>query len=52
MGLPEEYVLPKNYNDAYRLMGDGVAVPVVSHLSRYLLEPLVQFTKSRIEHAA
>jgi DNA (cytosine-5)-methyltransferase 1 len=52
MGLPDEYVLPKNYNDAYRLMGDGVAVPVVSHLSRYLLDPLVQIVKSRIEHAA
>jgi DNA (cytosine-5)-methyltransferase 1 len=52
MGLPEEYALPKNYNDAYRLMGDGVAVPVVNHLSRYLLEPLVQIVKSRIEHAA
>jgi len=52
MGLPEEYVLPKNYNEAYRLMGDGVVVPVVSHLSRYLLEPLVQRDKSRIEHAA
>lgn len=52
MGLPEDYVLPRNYNDAYRLMGDGVAVPVVTHLSRYLLEPLIQFAKSRIEHAA
>lgn len=52
MGLPDEYVLPKNYNDAYRLMGDGVAVPVVNHLSRYLLEPLVQIVDSRIEHAA
>ena len=52
MGLSEEYILPKNYNDAYRLMGDGVAVPVVSHLSRYLLEPLVQVAESRIEHAA
>lgn len=52
MGLSEEYVLPKNYNDAYRLMGDGVAVPVVRHLSRYLLEPLVRVARSRIEHAA
>ena len=52
MGLPDEYILPKNYNDAYRLMGDGVAVPVVSHLSRYLLEPLAQIVKSRIENAA
>ena len=52
MGLSEKYVLPKNYNDAYRLMGDGVVVPVVSHLSRYLLEPLIQVSESRIEHAA
>jgi DNA (cytosine-5)-methyltransferase 1 len=52
MGLPEEYILPKNYNDAYRLMGDGVVVPVVSHLSHYLLEPLVKLAKSRIEQAA
>jgi DNA (cytosine-5)-methyltransferase 1 len=52
MGLPDEYILPRNYNDAYRLMGDGVAVPVVNHLSRYLLEPLVQIATSTIEHAA
>ena len=52
MGLPDEYILPGNYNDAYRLMGDGVVVPVVRHLSRYLLEPLIQSTKSAIEHAA
>lgn len=52
MGLPEDYVLPRNYNDAYRLMGDGVVVPVVSHLSRYLLEPLIQIARSGIEHAA
>ena len=52
MGLSEKYVLPKNYNDAYRLMGDGVAVPVVNHLSRYLLEPLIKIVNSRIENAA
>jgi DNA (cytosine-5)-methyltransferase 1 len=52
MGLHDGYVLPKNYNDAYRLMGDGVAVPVVSHLSRYLLEPLVQIVNPGIERAA
>ena len=52
MGLPEEYILPKNYNEAYRLMGDGVVVPVVSHLSRYLLEPLVQISQARTERAA
>ena len=41
MGLPETYTLPKNYNTAYRLTGDGVAVPVVSFLAAYLLEPLL-----------
>ena len=33
MGLPDEYVLPANYNEAYHLTGDGVAVPVVRFLA-------------------
>ncbi len=41
MGLSERYILPEKYNDAYHLMGDGVAVPVVRHLARYILEPLL-----------
>lgn len=41
MGLPDEYRLPANYNDAYRLAGDGVAVPVVRFLASELLEPLL-----------
>ena len=41
MGLPETYKLPTNYNEAYHLAGDGVAVPVVSFLSSHLLEPLL-----------
>lgn len=41
MGLPDDYVLPRNYNDAYHVTGDGVAAPVVRHLARYLFEPLV-----------
>ena len=41
MGLPEDYKLPKRYNDAYHLAGDGVAVPVVRHLAAHLLEPLL-----------
>lgn len=40
MGLPETYTLPKNYNEAYHLSGDGVAVPVVRHLAAHVLEPL------------
>ena len=41
MGLPDEYELPTNYNEAYHLTGDGVAVPVVSHLARHIFEPLL-----------
>ncbi|HYD28091.1 DNA (cytosine-5-)-methyltransferase [Brevundimonas sp.] len=41
MGLPDSYVLPRNYSDAYHLTGDGVAAPVVRHLARHLFEPLV-----------
>jgi DNA (cytosine-5)-methyltransferase 1 len=40
MGLPESYKLPKNYNEAYHLSGDGVAVPVVRFLASKILEPL------------
>ena len=35
---PEQILI---YNDAYRLAGDGVAVPVVRHLAAQLLEPLL-----------
>jgi len=41
MGLDETYKLPKNYNEAYHLTGDGVAVHVVRHLAEQLLEPLL-----------
>ncbi len=41
MGLPESYKLPTNYNEAYHLSGDGVAVPVVRHLAAHILEPLL-----------
>jgi DNA (cytosine-5)-methyltransferase 1 len=40
MGLPDSYRLPRNYNDAYHLAGDGLAVPVVKFLSDNLLRPL------------
>jgi DNA (cytosine-5)-methyltransferase 1 len=41
MGLPEDYVLPENYNQAYHLVGDGVAVPVIRFLAAHLLEPIL-----------
>lgn len=41
MGLPESYILPERYNEAYHLTGDGVVVDVVKHLSENILLPLV-----------
>jgi DNA (cytosine-5)-methyltransferase 1 len=41
MGLADDYPLPANYNEAYRLTGDGVCVDVVRHLARTLFEPLL-----------
>ena len=41
MGLPDSYILPERYNEAYHLTGDGVVVNVVKHLSENILLPLV-----------
>ncbi|MFH1465618.1 MAG: DNA cytosine methyltransferase [Pseudomonadota bacterium] len=41
MGLPDSYELPRRYNEAYHLTGDGVVVPVVRHLAHHLIEPLL-----------
>jgi DNA (cytosine-5)-methyltransferase 1 len=47
MGLPDDYVLPRRYNDAYKLAGDGVAVPAVAWLARHVLEPSLAAPRSR-----
>ena len=41
MGLPDEYKLPANVNEALGLTGDGVVVPAVRFLAENLLEPLL-----------
>jgi DNA (cytosine-5)-methyltransferase 1 len=41
MGLDDTYKLPSNYNDAYHVVGDGVAVPVVRHLAQFIFEPIL-----------
>jgi DNA (cytosine-5)-methyltransferase 1 len=41
MGLPDSYRLPEGEMAAWRVIGDGVAVPVVRWLSATLLEPLL-----------
>jgi DNA (cytosine-5)-methyltransferase 1 len=42
MGLADDYRLPKRYTDAYHLLGDGVAPPVVRHLAQHIFEPLLE----------
>ena len=50
MGLPDSYILPERYNEAYKLAGDGVAVPVVRHLAEAIFEPILK--KNRLALAA
>lgn len=52
MGLPDTYRLPNNYNEAYHLTGDGVAVPVVSHIARKVLEPILHRNRNKSKAAA
>ena len=49
MGLPDDYTLPENYNEAYHLTGDGVVVPIVRFLAQEIFEPILgAMSKSRI----
>jgi len=41
MGLPEDYRLPRAATAAFKVLGDGVAVPVVRALAQQILEPLL-----------
>lgn len=52
MGLDDDYKLPRNYNEAYHLTGDGVAVPVVRHLAQHILEPLLGIVEAAERAAA
>jgi DNA (cytosine-5)-methyltransferase 1 len=49
MGAPEYYRLPGNYNEAYRAMGDAVAVPVARFLAQKLLLPLCNVIKKQMD---
>jgi DNA (cytosine-5)-methyltransferase 1 len=46
MGVPEDYPIPGNYNEAYHLFGDGLVVPVVAWLGKHLLHQLAQSKNS------
>ncbi|MDZ7809991.1 MAG: DNA cytosine methyltransferase [Arhodomonas sp.] len=52
MGLPDSYRLPERYNEAYHLTGDGVVVPVVSHLKKNIIEPVIARIKGATPEAA
>jgi DNA (cytosine-5)-methyltransferase 1 len=52
MGLRDDYRLPENYNEAYHLTGDGIAVPVVRHVAAHLLEPIVALSRRSSKVAA
>lgn len=41
MGLPASYRMPERYNDAYRIAGDGVVVPIVKHLDEHIFRPIL-----------
>ena len=49
MGLPDSYRLPEKYNEAFNLLGDGLAVPVVSWLERFLFHPILTRQVPRLE---
>ena len=46
MGLDDDYLLPKRYNHAYHVCGDGVCVAVVRHIAEHVLEPVLRDCES------
>jgi DNA (cytosine-5)-methyltransferase 1 len=52
MGLSDSYKLPKNYNEAYHLAGDGLVVPAVRHLAKHILEPALVAVRTEAKATA
>lgn len=52
MGLPESYKLPQKYNEAYHLIGDGLAVPAVRFLAENLLNKIINHPLVKNREAA
>jgi len=48
MGLPDSYRMPARYNDAYRVAGDGVVVPVVKYLDEQIFSGLLTATSREV----
>jgi DNA (cytosine-5)-methyltransferase 1 len=51
MGLADSYKLPQLKTHAVKLVGDGVAVPVVKFLEEHLLKPLAHAAVAQAEAA-
>ncbi|AXI42246.1 DNA cytosine methyltransferase [Sulfitobacter sp. SK011] len=47
MGLEDSYVMPARYNNAYKVAGDGVVVPVVRYLDQQIFQPALQLARLR-----
>lgn len=52
MGLAPSFVLPRTYNEAFRLIGDGVVPQVVRFVASRLLEPLALHARASAGCAA
>ncbi|RIV86853.1 DNA cytosine methyltransferase [Aurantiacibacter zhengii] len=52
MGLPDDYILPARYNEAYHLTGDGVVAPVVRYLAAHIFEPVLMPQPGDMKEAA
>ncbi|MGY5956491.1 DNA cytosine methyltransferase [Kosakonia sp. BK9b] len=46
MGLPDDFILPAAYQSAFKVIGDGLAVPSVRFLAERILEPLAMAVRT------
>ncbi|TDB45657.1 DNA cytosine methyltransferase [Photorhabdus luminescens] len=51
MGLPEDFILPAAYQSAFKIIGDGLAVPSVRFLAERILEPLAAAARNDSKQA-
>ncbi|HFI1561992.1 DNA cytosine methyltransferase [Yersinia similis] len=51
MGLPEDFILPTTYQSAFKIIGDGLAVPSVRFLAERILEPLATAVRNFSQQA-
>lgn len=46
MGLPDDFILPAAYQSAFKVIGDGLAVPPVRFLAERILEPMAMAVRN------